>query len=470
MLTRGAIEALELVGSEQQKSTYLGKLISGEWTGTMNLTEPQAGSDLAAVRTRAVPQGDGSFRLHGQKIFITYGEHDLTDNIVHLVLARTPDAPEGVKGISLFLVPKFLVNDDGSLGARNDVRCVSIEHKLGIHASPTAVLAYGDREGAIGWLVGQENRGLEYMFIMMNAARFSVGLEGVGLCERAYQHALAHARDRVQGAELGAKSRDKVAIIRHPDVRRMLLQMRSRTEALRAVACVVAAATDVAAAHPDAQQRQDEQAFVELMIPIVKGWSTETSVLVTSLGVQVHGGMGFIEETGAAQHLRDARITPIYEGTTGIQAADLIGRKIARDGGRVIGRVIEQMHGVRRQLDEAGDPGLKAIGARLGHGVAALEEAVRFLVGQPADPRTPAAGAVPFLELFGIVAGGWQMGRAALVAQRLLQQGDADAVFLQAKQLSARFYADHVLAAASGLAHTVMHGAEPVLAFPDEAF
>jgi alkylation response protein AidB-like acyl-CoA dehydrogenase len=342
MLTRGAIEALELRGSEAQKAKYLPKMVSGEWTGSMNLTEPQAGSDLAAVRARAVPEADGSHRVHGQKIFITYGEHDLTDNIVHLVLARTPNAPEGVKGISLFVVPKFLVNTDGSLGARNDVHCVSIEHKLGIHGSPTAVLAFGDNEGAIGWLVGKENRGLETMFIMMNAARYSVGLEGVGLCERATQRAVAYARSRVQGTELGSPSRDKVAIIRHPDVRRMLLQMKSRTEALRAVACVVGAAMDQAAARPDAAERERQQAFVDLMIPVVKGWSTESAVLVTSLGVQVHGGMGFIEETGAAQHLRDARITPIYEGTTGIQAADLVGRKVARDQGHGIRSV---MHG-----------------------------------------------------------------------------------------------------------------------------
>ena len=335
MLTRGAIEALELKGSEELKRRYLPKLTSGEWAGTMVLTEPQAGSDLSAVRTRAVPQQDGTYRLEGQKIFITYGDHDLAENIVHLVLARTPDAPEGVKGISLFVVPKFLVNADGSLGARNDVRCVSLEHKLGIHASPTAVLAFGDKDGAVGWLVGEENRGLEYMFITMNAARFSVGLEGIGLSERAYQLALAYARERTQGTELGTRSKEKVAIVRHPDVRRMLLLMKSRTEAARAIACVTAAATDTARCHPDAERRARSQAFVELMIPIVKAWSTDNAIDIASLGIQVHGGMGFIEETGAAQYLRDARITSIYEGTNGIQAADLIGRKVARDGGEV---------------------------------------------------------------------------------------------------------------------------------------
>ena len=466
MLTRGAIEALELCGTEEQKATYLPKLISGEWTGTMNLTEPQAGSDLSAVRTRALPQADGSFRLHGQKIFITYGEHDLTDNIVHLVLARTPDAPEGVKGISLFVVPKFIVGADGRPGARNDVRCVSIEHKLGIHGSPTAVLAFGDHEGATGWLVGQENRGLEYMFIMMNAARFSVGLEGVGLCERAYQRALGYASERRQGTELGSASREKVAIIRHPDVRRMLLQMKSRTEALRAVACVVAAAMDIAHGHPDEAQRQASQAFADLMIPVVKGWSTESAVLVASLGVQVHGGMGFIEETGAAQHLRDARITPIYEGTTGTQAMDLIGRKIARDGGRAVGAVLAQMREVQARLAAAQDPALGSIAARLGEGVQALSQSVDFIVARHGQaPRETAAGSVPFLELFGIVAGGWQLARAALVAQQRLAEGAGDAVFLQDKLLTARFYANHVLSAAPGLAQVVLCGAADVEAF-----
>ncbi len=336
MLTQGAIEAIELAGTDALKQKFLPKMVAGTWTGTMNLTEPQAGSDLAAVRTRAVPQGDGTYKLSGQKIFITYGEHDYTENIIHLVLARTPDAPEGVKGISLFVVPKLLVNDDGSLGARNDVRCVSLEHKLGIHASPTAVMAYGDHGGAIGYLVGEENRGLEYMFIMMNLARFSVGLEGVGISERAYQRAVAYARDRVQGKPVGTeKGAEGGPIIDHPDIRRMLMTMRASTEAMRAVAYVTAAAMDNAHRHPDADARKRHQAFVDFMIPIVKGWSTEMAQEVASLGVQVHGGMGFIEETGAAQHYRDARITTIYEGTTGIQANDLIGRKTARDGGAV---------------------------------------------------------------------------------------------------------------------------------------
>jgi acyl-CoA dehydrogenase len=467
MLNRGAIEALELYGSEEIKQTYLPRLVSGEWTGTMVLTEPQAGSDLSAVRARAVPRPDGTYRLEGQKIFITYGEHDLAPNIVHLVLARTPDAPEGVKGISLFVVPKFLPGEGGGLGARNDVRCVSLEHKLGIHASPTAVMAFGDREGAVGWLVGEENRGLEYMFVMMNAARFAVGIEGVGLSERAYQRALDYARERVQGTELGSKSKEKVALVRHPDVRRMLLLMKSRTEAMRALACVVAAAADTARLHPDAGQRSASQAFVDLMIPVVKGWSTESAVEMASLGVQVHGGMGYVEETGAAQHLRDARITPIYEGTTGIQALDLVGRKVARDEGRAIGEVIARMREVEGELERAGGDDLAAIAARLRDGIGALEHAVQFVVAtfRP-DVRRVAVGAVPFLELFGTVAGGWQMARAALAARRRLAEPD-EAAFCRAKIATARFYADHVLVRAAGLARTVATGAESVLAIED---
>ncbi len=335
LLTDGAIEALLTAGTEAQKQTYVPKLISGEWTGTMNLTEPQAGSDLALVRTRAEPQGDGSFKLFGTKIFITWGEHDMAKNIVHLVLARTPNAPEGVKGISLFIVPKFLVNEDGSLGERNDVHCVSIEHKLGIKASPTAVLQFGDHGGAIGHLIGEENRGLEYMFIMMNAARFAVGMQGVAVSDRAYQKAVAYAKDRVQSRPVDGSAKQSVAIIQHPDVRRMLATMRGLTEASRALAYVAAAHSDIAHRHPDEATRAEHQAIYEYLVPIVKGWSTELSIDVTSLGVQVHGGMGFIEETGAAQYYRDARILPIYEGTTAIQANDLIGRKTVRDGGKV---------------------------------------------------------------------------------------------------------------------------------------
>ncbi len=335
LLTDGAIEALLTAGTDAQKQTYVPKLISGVWTGTMNLTEPQAGSDLALVRTRAEPQGDGTYRLSGTKIFITWGEHDMAANIVHLVLARTPQSPEGVKGLSLFIVPKFLVDDDGSPGKRNDVHCVSIEHKLGIKASPTAVLQFGDHGGATGYLVGDENRGLEYMFIMMNAARFAVGVQGVALADRAYQKAVAYAKERVQGRPVDGSAQHAVAIIRHPDVRRMLASMRALTEGSRALAYVAAAHDDLARHHADDAARARHQAIYEFLVPVVKGWSTELSVDVASLGVQVHGGMGFIEETGAAQYYRDARILPVYEGTTAIQANDLISRKTVRDGGAV---------------------------------------------------------------------------------------------------------------------------------------
>ena len=471
MLTTGAIEALMLRGTDAQKSLYLTRMVSGEWTGTMNLTEPQAGSDLAAVRSRAEPQADGSYKVFGQKIFITYGDHDLTDNIVHLVLARLPDAPAGVKGISLFLVPKFLVDDAGTIGARNDVHCVSIEHKLGIHASPTCVLAFGDHGGATGYLVGEANRGLEYMFIMMNEARFAVGMEGLALSERAYQLAVSYARERVQGTELGVRGGPKVPIIRHPDVRRMLMSMKSQTEAMRALAYVVGAATDMAHAHPDEAVRAEKQAFVDLMIPIVKGWCTENAIDIASTGVQVHGGMGYIEETGAAQHLRDARITTIYEGTTAIQANDLIGRKIARENGVTIGKVIAEMREVEARLGEVADEGFAALRTSLSAGVSALEEATAYILATyNSDIKAASVGSVPMLKLFGIVAGGWQMARAALVAQQQLDAGAADAAFYRTKVHTARFYADHVLSQAPGLAYAVVNGAAGALALEDDAF
>jgi len=466
MLTQGAIEALMIAGTDEQKAAYLPQLVSGEWTGTMNLTEPSAGSDLAAVRSRAEPAGDGSYRIFGQKIFITYGEHDMTENIVHLVLARTPGAPEGVKGISLFVVPKFLLRADGTPGERNDVYCVSIEHKLGIHGSPTAVLAVGDHGGAVGTMVGEENRGLEYMFIMMNAARFNVGLEGLGDAERAYQRAVAYARDRVQGTEVGVRGGPKVAIIRHPDVRRMLMSMRARVEAMRALAYVTAAAQDHAHNNPDEAARRHAQAFAELMIPVVKGWSTESAVDIASLGIQVHGGMGFIEETGAAQHLRDARITTIYEGTTAIQANDLIGRKIAREQGATIKEVIAVMRDAAAGLD--GD--LTGVGERQRVAVDALERAVSWLVANfSAEPKAVHAGAVPFLHLFGIVAGGWQLGRAALIARTKMAAGDGDP-FWPAKLATTRFFADHFLTQAPGLAESVVAGAAGALDMADDSF
>ena len=466
MLTQGAIEALMIAGSDEQKATYLPNLVSGDWAGTMNLTEPSAGSDLAAVRSRAEPVGDGTYRIFGQKIFITYGEHDLTENIIHLVLARTPDAPEGVKGISLFVVPKFMLKADGKPGERNDVYCVSIEHKLGIHGSPTAVLAFGDHGGAIGTLVGEENRGLEYMFIMMNAARFNVGLEGLGDAERAYQRAVGYARDRVQGAEVGVRGGPKVPIIRHPDVRRMLMSMRARIEAMRALAYVTAAALDNAHQNPDAAARAQAQAFADLMIPVVKGWGTESSIDIASLGVQVHGGMGYIEETGAAQHLRDARITTIYEGTTAIQANDLIGRKIAREKGATVNAVIGEMRTAAAGLD--GD--LALIGSRQLAAVDALERAVLWIVANFAsDPKAVHAGAVPFLHLFGIVAGGWQMGRMAVIARARITAGDGDP-FWPAKLATTRFFADHFLTQAAGLAESVIGGATGALEMADDSF
>ena len=466
MLTQGAIEALMIAGSDEQKAAYLPNLVSGEWTGTMNLTEPSAGSDLAAVRSRAEPVGDGTYRIFGQKIFITYGEHDMTDNIVHLVLARTPNAPEGVKGISLFVVPKFLLKADGTPGDRNDVYCVSIEHKLGIHGSPTAILAFGDHGGAIGTLVGEENRGLEYMFIMMNAARFNVGLEGLGDAERAYQRAVLYAKERVQGTEVGVRGGSKVPIIKHPDVRRMLMSMRARIEAMRALAYVTAAAQDNAHHNPDEALRKRGQAFADLMTPVVKGWSTESAIDIASLGVQVHGGMGFIEETGAAQHLRDARITTIYEGTTAIQANDLIGRKIAREKGVTILAVIADMRAAIGQLDGE----LAIIGARQSVAVDALERAVLWIVDNFAgNPKAAHVGAVPFLNLLGVVAGGWQMGRAAVIARSKIAGGDNDP-FWPAKLVTARFFADHFLTQVPGLAESVVSGAIGALELADDSF
>ena len=469
MLSDGAIEALLTAGSDEQKALFLEPLITGKWTGTMNLTEPQAGSDLAAVRTRAEPQGDGTYKIFGTKIFITYGEHDMAENIIHLVLARTPDAPAGVKGISLFVVPKFLVNADGSLGARNDAHCVSIEHKLGIKASPTAVLQFGDHGGAIGTLVGEENRGLEYMFIMMNAARFGVGIQGVSVAERAYQQAVAFAKDRVQSREV-AGSPGPVAIINHPDVRRMLMSMRSQTEAARALAYVGAGLSDIAHHHADEATRKANLAVYEYLVPIIKGWSTEMSENVTRDGVQVHGGMGFIEETGAAQHYRDSKILTIYEGTTAIQANDLVGRKTVRDGGAVAKGLIAQVRATAAQLAEVqGD--LAAVSRRLVEGADALEQVVDYVVANTkSDVRAVFAGSVLYLKLAGIVLGGWQMGRAALVAQQKLQSGEGDVAFFKAKIATARFFADHVLSGAGGLRTAIVEGAAGVLALEVEQF
>jgi len=470
LLNQGAIEALLLKGTEEQKKLYVPRLISGEWTGTMVLSEPQAGSDLAAVRTKAVPEGD-HYRIFGQKIFITYGEHDYTDNIVHLVLARTPTAPEGVKGISLFIVPKFVPNADGSLGARNDVQCASIEHKLGIHASPTAVLNYGEKDGAIGFIVGEENRGLEYMFIMMNLARFSVGVQGYAIADRAYQKAVEYARERVQSRDLGDRNnKDAVTIIHHPDVRRLLMSMKAQIEAQRALAFVVAAAMDRAHAHADPAERERNLRFVELFTPIIKGWCTETTNEIVSSAIQVHGGMGYIEETGVAQYYRDARITAIYEGTTAIQANDLIGRKLLKDMGKTATEVIAQMQAFDAELAASSNSDIIAIREMLQKGVGALGEASMWLGSNAmSDLKSAFAGSVPYLKMWGIVAGGWQMARAALISERRIAEGSSDR-FYPAKIATARFYADHILPAALSHKHEITKGSGSVFALEEEDF
>jgi acyl-CoA dehydrogenase len=460
MLTHGAVHALQLCGTEQQKQRFLPKMVSGEWSGTMNLTEPQAGSDLAQIRTRAVPEGD-HYRLFGQKIFITWGDHDCTTNIIHMVLGRIEGSPPGVRGISLFIVPKVLVNDDGTLGQPNEVRCVSIEHKLGIHASPTCVLSYGDHDGAVAYLVGEPNRGLEYMFIMMNSARLSVGLEGYALGERAYQHAAQWARTRIQGKPAVAQSQGPVPIIHHPDIKRMLLTMKSTTEASRALAVYAAFQLDIATHSPDEKQRAAAQARADLLIPIVKGWCTETGNQMTSIGVQVHGGMGFIEETGAAQYMRDARITTIYEGTTGIQSNDLIGRKIGRDGGAAMTALLADMSRELQEID-AGNPATAATRKAALEAVNLLKDSTATLVKVLASrPDAAMAVSVPYLMLCGYAIGGWLMAKASAIAAVNLK--GADKTFYESKVHTARFYADQVLPNALALARTVQSGSESVL-------
>jgi alkylation response protein AidB-like acyl-CoA dehydrogenase len=470
LLTDGAIEALLTAGSDELKATYLEKLVSGQWTGTMNLTEPQAGSDLAAVRTRAEPLPDGTFKLFGTKIFITWGEHDMAENIVHLVLARVVGAPEGVKGISLFVVPKFMVNPDGTPGARNDVHCVSIEHKMGIKASPTAVLQFGDHGGAVGYIVGQENRGLEYMFIMMNAARYGVGVQGIAIAERAYQKAAMFARERVQSRPVDGSVAAGASIIHHPDVRRMLMTMRATVQACRALASVAAAAYDAAHHHPDAAVRKPNQAFYEFMVPLIKGYSTEMSLEVTSLAVQVHGGMGFIEETGVAQYYRDAKILTIYEGTTAIQANDLIGRKTSRDGGQTAKAIAAQIETTEAQLISNGSADAEAVARSLKAARLAFIDVVDFVAGNTkASPNAVFAGSVPYLMLAGNLMAGWQMARALLVAQEQIAEGN-DVAFMRAKIITARFYADHILTRVPGLRDSIVDGADSVTALALEAF
>ena len=470
LLTDGAIEALLTAGSPELQQAYIPKMIEGAWTGTMNLTEPQAGSDLALVRSRAEPQPDGSYKLFGTKIFITYGEHDMAENIVHLVLARVAGAPEGVKGISLFVCPKYMVNADGSLGARNDVHCVSIEHKLGIKASPTAVLQFGDKGGAVGYLVGQENRGLEYMFVMMNAARYAVGVQGIAIAERAYQKAAGFARERVQSRPVDGSLPGSGPIVHHPDVRRMLMTMRSLTEGCRALALTSAAAYDAAHKHPDPQVRKDNQAWYEFMVPLVKGYSTEMSLEVTNLGVQVHGGMGFIEETGAAQYYRDAKILTIYEGTSAIQANDLVGRKTLRDGGTTARAVAARVAATEAELAARTSDAARAMHRRLAAARAAFDEVVGFVVDNArARPNAVFAGSVPYMMLAGNLVAGWQMARALCVAEDKLAAGE-DAAFMAAKIATARFYAEHILARAPGLRDAIVEGADSVTALALDSF
>ena len=457
MLTLSAIELLTIHGTDDQRATYLEKLVSGEWTGTMNLTEPQAGTDIGAIRCRAVKDGD-HYRLTGQKIFITWGEHDVADNIIHMVLARVQGAPDGVKGLSLFIVPKFLVNADGTPGPRNDLRCVSLEHKLGIHASPTAVMSYGDGDGAIGYLVGEESRGIEYMFTMMNNARLAVGLEGVAIAERAYQQAREYAASRIQGR---AADGTPAALDRHPDVRRTLMTMKCRTEAMRALVYSVAASLDNARRHPDAETRARHRSRLDLLVPVVKAWSTDQGVEIASIGVQVHGGAGFIEETGAAQYYRDARITPIYEGANGIQALDLVGRKVLGDRGAAAGELLDEMRAFARSGDQVGGDGAfeEAIGS--------LQRATDWMVanGMPGA----AAGATPYLELFGIVVGGYLMARSASIADARLADANGEASFYRAKIATAEFYAGNVLPRAGGLERAATSGSESLMAMAEDA-
>ena len=458
ILTQAAVDCIDKAGTPEQKATYLSKLVSGEWSGTMNLSEPQAGSDVGALKTRAIKESD-HYRITGTKIFITYGEHDLVDNIIHLVLARTPDSPPGTKGISLFIVPKFLVNPDGSLGERNDLRAVSLEHKLGIHASPTAVMSYGDEGGAIGYLIGEECEGMRNMFIMMNSARLAVGLEGLGIAERAYQQALAYACERYQGRALGDTDAESSAIIKHPDVRRNLMLMKANNEAMRAVAYIVGGAMDRAARHPDKGVREQQRAFAELLTPVIKGWCTDLGVELTSIGLQVHGGVGYVEETGAAQHFRDARIAPIYEGTNGIQAFDLVMRKLPRQGGEAVRQVIDDIKAIDNDLGGTNDANFVTIRAALNETVTALEEATDWLIEKSAeDAQAAAAGATPYLRLFGTVYGGFVLAKSALIAHAALANGGEDRDFMRAKIATARFYAEQVLSPAPSMVRSITAG------------
>ncbi|MEE2690948.1 MAG: acyl-CoA dehydrogenase [Pseudomonadota bacterium] len=462
-LTTGAIKAILHAGTEEQKKLFLPKMVSGEWTGTMNLTEPQAGSDLSALRTKAEPAGDGRYKISGQKIFITYGDHDLTDNIVHLVLARLPDAPEGTAGISMFLVPKTHVNEDGSLGARNDVQCIKLEEKMGLHGSPTCVMVYGDRGECYGTLLGEEHKGLRNMFVMMNAARLDVGVQGVGIAERAFQRALSYAQERRQGRKAGVKSGPMIPIYEHADVRRMLYSMKSLVEASRAICYANAVAYDLAKHAPDEKKRKEAKALEELLTPISKGWSTDRANDVTSLGVQVHGGMGYIEETGAAQHMRDARIAAIYEGTNGIQAMDLVGRKLQGDGGAAAKAFIRNVKEEAILMKAGKRPAMKAVGARLEEAASALHQSTDWLLASAEkNQEDPLASATLYLRQFGNVAGGYYLARGAMAAALALGEPDADKPWLEGKIAIARFFAETYLTEATGLTEAIKAGAEAV--------
>jgi alkylation response protein AidB-like acyl-CoA dehydrogenase len=472
LLTQGAIDLLMHHGSEEQKEKYLKRMVTGEWTGTMNLTEPQAGSDVGAVRTKAVPQADGTYRITGTKIYISFGEHDMVENIVHLVLARTPDAPVGTKGISCFIVPKYLVNDDGSLGARNDVKVVSIEHKMGIKASPTCVMSFGEDDGAIGYLIGEENRGMSYMFTMMNNARLSVGLEGLSLAERAYQDALQYSQERRQGRAPGVPAPEDGGmslIIDLPDVRRMLLTMRSIVDALRAIIYVNAHALDMAAHHPDEDVRQRNQEVVELLIPVSKGFGTDMGIEATSLAIQVYGGMGYIEESGVPQHYRDARITSIYEGTNGIQAMDLVGRKLPMRGGGVMDDYLTQIGSLVSRLDAAGSE-FAGMRDRIDESLACVRNTVMWLTEHGmADVRNALAGATPFLRMFGLLVGARYLADSALAAKADIDAGVGDTEYLNARITVARFYCDNLLPGVLGLESAVTAGFEDLYAISNEA-
>lgn len=469
LLTQGAIELLDHHGDEEQKETWLSKMISGEWTATMNLTEPDAGSDVGALRTKAEPNADGTYRISGQKIFITYGEHDLTDNIVHLVLARTPDAPPGTKGISTFIVPKYLLDDDGNPTIRNDVRCTSIEHKLGIHGSPTCVLQFGEEEGAVGYLIGEENRGMAYMFTMMNNARLSVGLQGLAIAERAYQDAVDYARERKQGRALGAPAGASSPIIDHPNVRRMLLTMRSYIEAMRGLVFLDGAAVDGEWHHPDEAVRERMGERAALLTPITKAWCTDLGVELTSIAVQVHGGMGFVEETGVAQHYRDARINPIYEGTNGIQALDLVARKLPMRGGAVISELLDDIEATARAASE-GDERLSTMGAALATAASTVRATtVKLLERTASSPGDAFAGATPYLRMLGTLVGGWSIVLQAQAAQRRIDDGESDDR-LDAKLVTASFYCEQLLPQAAAQEAAVLAGLDVLTALDAERF